>query len=85
MSIGSGAARRLVIAGARTSALGIATLGFGMGGAATLLSEKIGLSFWEKADEAHTVARIATSWATTDEQVERLLKELSEHSPCEKS
>ena len=50
-----------------------------------LLSEKIGLSFWEKADGAHTVARIATSWATTDEQVERLLKELSEHSPCEKS
>ncbi len=34
VSIGSGAARRLVIAGARTSALGIATLGFGMGGAA---------------------------------------------------
>jgi len=50
-----------------------------------LLSEKIGLSFWEKADEAHTVARIATSWATTDEQVERLLKALSEHSPCGKS
>ncbi|MGI5092881.1 threonine aldolase family protein [Treponema socranskii] len=50
-----------------------------------LLSKKIGLSFWETADEAHTVARIATSWATTDEQVERLLKVLSEHSPCEKS
>ena len=50
-----------------------------------LLSEKIGLSFWEKADEAHTVARIATSWATTDEQVERLLKVLSEHSLCGKS
>ncbi|MGI5057283.1 threonine aldolase family protein [Treponema socranskii] len=50
-----------------------------------LLSKKIGLSFWETADEAHTVARIATSWATTDEQVERLLKVLLEHSPCEKS
>ena len=49
------------------------------------LSEKIDLSFWEKADEAHSVVRIATSWATTDEQVERLLKVLSEHSPCGKS
>ena len=28
--------------------------------------------------------RIATSWATTDEQVERLLKVLSEHSSCGK-
>ena len=50
-----------------------------------LLSEKIGLSFWEKADETHSVVRIATSWATTDEQVERLLKLLSEHSLCGKS
>ena len=50
-----------------------------------LLSEKIGFSFWEKTDEAHTAVRIATSRATTDEQVERLLAILSEHSPCGKS
>ena len=50
-----------------------------------LLSEKIGLSFWEKTDEAHSVVRIATSWATTDDQVERLLKVLLEHSPCGES
>ena len=49
------------------------------------LSEKIDLSFWKKADEAHSVVRIATSWATADEQVERLLKVLSEHSSCGKS
>ena len=37
---------------------------------------KIGVSFWEKYDEAHTVVRFATSWSTTEEQLaelERLL------------
>ena len=49
------------------------------------LSGKIGFSFWEKADAEHTVARLATSWATTDEQVEKLLAVLSDYSPCGKS
>ena len=37
-------------------------------------------------EEAHPaiLQRLVTSWATTDKQVERLLKALSEHSSCEK-
>jgi hypothetical protein len=31
------------------------------------------LGFMEKADDTHTVMRICTSWATTDEQVEQLI------------
>ena len=38
------------------------------------------LGFWEKADETHTVARIATSWATTAEQTEDLCRVLKEHA-----
>ncbi len=38
------------------------------------LSEKVCFGFWEKKDDSHTVMRIATSWATTDEDVESLLK-----------
>ncbi|MBE6546916.1 MAG: low specificity L-threonine aldolase [Ruminococcaceae bacterium] len=30
-------------------------------------------SFWEQADETHTVVRIATDWATTQEEVNALL------------
>ena len=37
------------------------------------LRENVAFSFWEKADEEHTVIRLATSWATTAEQVEELL------------
>lgn len=36
------------------------------------LKEKIGFSFWEKADEKHTVVRFATSWSTKREDVEKL-------------
>ena len=36
------------------------------------LKEKLRVSFWEKYDESHTVIRIATSWATSDEAVEAL-------------
>ncbi len=39
------------------------------------LSEKVVFSFWEKYDENHTVVRFATSWATTERDIERL-KEL---------
>ena len=41
------------------------------------LSQKISFSFWEKKDDAHTVVRIATDWATTDENVEKLLQALA--------
>ena len=37
------------------------------------LTEKAELAFFEKTDDSHTVMRIATSWATTDEDVEKLL------------
>lgn len=37
------------------------------------LQRHVRLGFMEKADDAHTVMRICTSWATTDEQVEKLI------------
>ena len=37
------------------------------------LKMRVGFEFWEKKDEAHMVVRFATSWATTEEQVQRLL------------
>ena len=37
------------------------------------LSEKVEMAFWEHSDETHTIMRIATSWATTDEDVDRLI------------
>lgn len=36
------------------------------------LSEKVRFSFWEKYDDSHTVVRFATSWSTTDEDIEKL-------------
>ncbi|NLB91647.1 MAG: aminotransferase class I/II-fold pyridoxal phosphate-dependent enzyme [Clostridiales bacterium] len=38
------------------------------------LAKKVSFSFWEKRDETHTVVRFATSWATSEEQVEELLR-----------
>ena len=37
------------------------------------LNQQVETSFWEKADPTHTVIRIATSWATTQENVDRLI------------
>lgn len=36
------------------------------------LKEHVAFSFWEKYDDAHTVVRFATSWATTKEKVASL-------------
>ena len=36
------------------------------------LQEKVIFSFWERFDETHTVVRFATSWATTEDDVEKL-------------
>ena len=36
------------------------------------LKDKVGFSYWEKYDDSSTVVRFATSWATTDEQLEYL-------------
>ena len=38
------------------------------------LSQKVEMGFWENIDENHTVMRIATSWATQMEDVERLIE-----------
>lgn len=38
------------------------------------IEEKVSVSFWEKTKENFTTIRIATSWATTAEDVEKLLE-----------
>lgn len=38
------------------------------------LKKSVSFSYWQKFDENHTVVRFATSWATTDEQVDELLR-----------
>ncbi len=38
------------------------------------LKEHVRFDIWEKYDESHTVVRFATSWATTQEDVESLRK-----------
>ena len=43
---------------------------------AARLSEKIEMSFWENTDDGHTIMRIATSWATRKEDVDRLIEAL---------
>ena len=40
------------------------------------LSKTIAFSFWEKYDENHTVVRFATSWSTTQQDLEELEKSL---------
>ena len=40
---------------------------------AASLSEKVELGFWENVDADHTIMRIATSWATREEDVDRLI------------
>lgn len=39
-----------------------------------MLEKKVGVGFWEKVDETHSVIRFATSWATTDEDLDELEK-----------
>ena len=38
------------------------------------LAKNVRFSFWEKADDTHTVVRFATSWATPEKNVERLIE-----------
>ena len=38
------------------------------------LSKNVSFSFWEKYDEDHTVIRFATSWATTENDLDELIK-----------
>lgn len=38
------------------------------------IKEKVCISYWEKYDDNHTVVRFATSWATTNEDLEKLIE-----------
>lgn len=40
------------------------------------LKKHVRYSFWEKSDDTHTVIRLATSWATAMEDVEKLIETL---------
>ena len=37
------------------------------------LKQKVGMGFWEKPDASHTTVRLATSWATTESDVDALI------------
>ena len=39
------------------------------------LRGRVAMSFWEKPDAGHTAVRLAASWATTEEDVERVMEE----------
>ena len=41
------------------------------------LGSVLDYGFWEQVDDEHTAIRLATSWATTDEDVDALLDALS--------
>lgn len=43
------------------------------------LKEKVAFSVWEKKDDTHTVVRFATSWATREEDIRRLMGLLDEY------
>ena len=40
------------------------------------LEKSYHFSFWEKVDEGHTAVRICTSWATTEENAEKLTRDI---------
>lgn len=42
----------------------------------TKLAEKYSYSYWEKADDNHSVVRFCTSWATKAENVDALIKDI---------
>ena len=41
------------------------------------LREKVAFSFWEKADEEHTVVRFATGWSTEETDLQALEEALN--------
>ncbi len=45
-------------------------------GALGELEKSYHFSFWEKVDEGHTAVRICTSWATTEENAEKLTRDI---------
>lgn len=42
------------------------------------IAQDVEFGFWEKYDETHSVIRFATSWATTEEDTQKLIQLLSE-------
>lgn len=38
------------------------------------LSKSVGFGFWERVDDEYTVVRFASSWATTEQDVDRLIE-----------
>lgn len=38
------------------------------------LAQKVSFSFWEKADDNHTIVRFVTSWATMESDIKELIK-----------
>ena len=36
------------------------------------LKKEVAFSFWDKADENHTIVRFATSWSTTSDDLKKL-------------
>ncbi|MCD7818226.1 MAG: beta-eliminating lyase-related protein [Lachnospiraceae bacterium] len=49
------------------------------------LKKQVAFSFWEKADESHTIVQFATSWSTTEEDIACLADLLPEKSQDGKS
>lgn len=45
------------------------------------IQKVVSTSFWEKTDENHTLIRLATSWATTEEEVNQLIDVLRQNKP----
>ena len=43
------------------------------------IGEEVELGFWENLPDGRTIMRIATSWATTEESVDRLIAVLEKH------
>ena len=41
-----------------------------------ILQEKYTFSFWDKVDDNHNVVRFCTCWATKEEDVEELVKDI---------
>jgi len=40
------------------------------------LGKNYSFSFWQKTDESHSAVRFCTSWATTEEAVNRLIEDI---------
>ena len=47
------------------------------------LGERVEMSFWEKHADGRTVMRLATSWATRDEDVDALIQEMTQDEACQ--